>query len=1024
MRGQAEHVRALLVEDNPADARLVREFARDCQHIVLEIEHVDRLQAAIDRLPTSQFDVILLDLGLPDAMGVETLMRVHDAAPRIPVIVMTGNASDSLAIDAARTGAQDYLVKGSFDVTLLERSIRYAVGRWQTMLALGESEERYALAVEGANDGIWDWNIDRNTVYYSPRWKAMVGYAPEEIDSSPEQWLSRIHPDDATRVQELIDDHLSGKAPDLSAEYRIRHRDGSFRWVLSRGLAVRNAGGKAYRLAGSQSDISARKQAEAQLLHSAFHDDLTELPNRAQLLERVEEALRRHERRPDTCFAVLSLKIDRFHMINDSFGYAAGDQVIRKLGMRLAAAEQPGDLVARIGGAQFAVLLANPGSVEAVMSAISVFQAELSRPISVERGDVATPASIGVTTSADGHTRAEDYLRSAEIAMHRARTLGGARCEVFGAEMHAHLSARLQLEREIRQGIEREEFCWYYQPLVCLVTGRILGFEALMRWRHPERGLVPPGQFVRLVEETSLLGPLFRHLFPVAVAQLGQWQRRFPQSPALFVNVNVSASQISDPHLLEVIDQAMATHPCEPYSLGLELTEEGAMGDTALPVLKQLKERRLRLVLDDFGTGYSSLSRLQRFPIDELKIDRSFVAGLPKNPESTAITRAIITLAHALGMGVTAEGIESADQLRAIQQLRCEHGQGFLFSRPESARSFSTMHYRQFFQETGAEAQPNRGRIMLVDDDPANRRLMELQLAEEGFAVQTATSGQECLHGVIAERPDVVMLDIQMPGLDGIATCKRLKDNPETSDIPVLFITGHRDDDPTVVRALSAGGNDFLSKDAPIPVLLARVETQIAISRANERMRNLAMTDELTGLHSRRFLFEALRRAIKATARKRRGDEGLACLMIDIDHFKRVNDFHGHVAGDDLLRRVAETVVAATRETDRVARFGGEEFVVILPDTDVDGAATVAERIRKAVPTACGGTTVSVGLAHMPPTHVDMDLIGTTEKDPVQRALTEILQRADEAMYTAKTQGRNRVAIHQQDLPRRRLPAS
>ncbi|MBW2732008.1 MAG: diguanylate cyclase [Deltaproteobacteria bacterium] len=888
-----EQIRALLVEDNPADARLVHEFARDCRHIELSVEHVDRLSKAVELIPGNSFEVILLDLGLPDSTGVETLTRLHNAAPQVPIIVMTGNDSDSLAINTARTGAQDYLVKGSFDAPLLERSIRYCVNRWKAMVA--------------------------------------------------------------------------------------------------------------------------RKDAEEKLLYEAFHDGLTGLPNRAHLLEQIGQAIARQENQPETTFGLISLKIDRFRMINDSFGYQAGDQVLKTLGQRLVVTAGVGGTVARIGGAQFGILLNGENAVEEETVAIANrFQTELSRPINVERSDVFTPISMGISTSNDALSRADDYMRSAEIAMHRARTLGGARCEVFGTEMREHVAGRLRLDREIRLGMERHEFHWHYQPIVCLRSGRVLGFEALMRWQHPERGLVPPCEFIGHIEENCLFGPLFRHLLPQVLAQLASWQERHA-GPKLFVNVNVSRGQIADPDLLLTIDDALTQHPCAPYSLGLELTEDGVMGDSALAVLKELKKRRLRLILDDFGTSYSSLSRLQRFPIDELKIDRSFVSGLPSNPESTAITHAIVTLAHVLGMSVTAEGIESPEQLKVIQQLRCEHAQGYLFSRPLLPVQITTMSYEELCSRQSQDAGRKRGQILLVDDDPANRKLMEIQLRDEGFEVQTVASGQQCLHAVIGQRPDVILLDIQMPGLDGISTCQRLKDNAETADLPVLFITGHRDDDPTVIEALSAGGNDFLSKDAPNPVLVARVESQVAISRANARLRELAITDELTGLHSRRFLFDALRRAIKATARRRRGDEGLACLMIDIDHFKRVNDFHGHAAGDELLRRVGQTLQNAIRETDRVARFGGEEFVVILPDTDVQGASIVADRIWRSIPDCCGGITVSIGLAHMPANRIELGQANTDDSttDTVQVALNEILQQADAAMYVAKAQGRNRISIHQ-----------
>jgi diguanylate cyclase (GGDEF)-like protein len=471
--------------------------------------------------------------------------------------------------------------------------------------------------------------------------------------------------------------------------------------------------------------------------------------------------------------------------------------------------------------------------------------------------------------------------------------------------------------------------------------------------------------------------------------------------------------QFRDVKLLGQIDGALAEHPVRPHSLGFELTESMVMQDAeaTTSMLSALKTRRFLLHLDDFGTGYSSLSCLHRFPIDTLKVDRSFVMGLGKEGESLEITRAIVTLAHSLGLTVTAEGIETAVQMKHVGLLDCEFGQGYLFGKPvdvEEATSLLVSGHRAAVREktVAAKGDPEgEGRVLVIDDDPANRQLLRLELEEGGFRVETAESGEEGLRKALHWAPEVILLDIRMPGLDGIETCRRLKEVAETASIPVVFVTGYEDDDEAAVGALSAGGNDFLSKDYSPPILLARVRCQVSICRAQDKLRRMAMTDELTGVFSRRYLFDSLRQAVKSMSRRK--TVGLSCLLLDVDRFKRINDTLGHIAGDGVLKKIADTIVRSTRETDQVARFGGEEFVIVLPDTDLEGATVAAEKIRAAVERDCPSITVSIGLAHLPAvTPADLK-----ETDNVDRLVQALLRRADTAMYAAKEQGRNRVVI-------------
>jgi diguanylate cyclase (GGDEF)-like protein/PAS domain S-box-containing protein len=999
----------LLVEDEPADARLVRELCGEAGG-VREIVHHVRLADALEALATRSFDVLLLDLGLPDASGLEAVRRVKAAAPDVPIVVMSSGDAE-LAAAAVTAGAQDYLVKGNVEPAWLHRSLSYAVERAKALTALRESEERYALAVKGAMDGLWDWSLSEDRIYFSERWKSMLGFRRDELDDSAEAWFGRIHEADVDEVKRALADHVQGRTDAFEVEYRMRHRDDGWRWMLTRGLAVRNTRGEAYRIAGSQTDITKRKEVEQRLRHYALHDELTELPNRALLLERLARANLRREQHGDA-FALLAVGLDNLRRIDDSFGHKLADRWLRVVAELLGRYVGAEDTLARIARDQFCLLYESKTDIGTILGIAERIQTALQRPVAIAEEELFSSASIGIVLGDAGRDRPEDYVRDAGVAMSRAKSLGGGQHRVFDAPMHHYVVERLKLEKELRQGIEKNEFVMRYQPIVALTTGEVAGFEALLRWCHPTRGLLPPLAFLEVAESAGLIGPIFDRVFPTVLEQTNDWQSRFRRATPLFVNVNLSRAQLADGRLCERLDVALARRNVSRYTLGFEMTESMMVDDErVVATLKALKGRGVRLLLDDFGTGYSSLASLKHFPIDALKIDKSFLAGLGSPGDSAEIVRAIVTLAHSMAMEVTVEGIETEEQLRFVSNLGCELGQGYHFAvplEPEAATAAIVRGYRVTSpppsSRSGPREERSRGRVLVVDDDRASRNMMRLVLEEEGFDVATATSGHEALELASSGPPDVVMLDIQMPGMDGVETCRRLKRSSETAAVPVLFVTGRAEDDPTTIEALNAGGNDFVSKDTPRPVLCARLESQVAIARAQSKLRTMAMTDELTGVYSRRFLFQALRRTLKASTRK--GPGGISILVIDVDDFKTVNDRHGHIEGDRVLREIARYIDGATRETDIVARFGGEEFVVVLADADLDGARLVAEKIRAAVQGQCAAT-ISVGGAYLAEAHAE----ALGESAEVDRIISELLRRADSAMYAAKRHGKNRVVF-------------
>jgi diguanylate cyclase (GGDEF)-like protein/PAS domain S-box-containing protein len=554
--------------------------------------------------------------------------------------------------------------------------------RKQVEAAQRESEERYALAVQGANDGIWDWNLKTGEVYFSTRWKSMLGYAETEIHNTLDEWFDRVHPADLDWVKMKISAHLDGLTPHFENEYRIRAQDGTYRWMLSRGLAVRDAQGKATRMAGSQTDITARKQAEEQLLHDALHDALTRLPNRTLLMDRLRHAIQLAKRTENFLFAVLFLDVDRFKVINDSLGHMIGDQLLVAIAQRLFTCLRPGDTVARLGGDEFVILLEDVKEIHWVTAIAERVQQALVQPFNLEGHEVFTTVSIGIALSQTGYDQAENLLRDADIAMYRAKARGRACYEIFHTGMYAHAVALLQLETDLRRAVDRQEFELYYQPIVSLKSCHITGFEALVRWKHANRGMVSPAEFIPIAEETGLIIPLGNWVMREACRQMRAWQVQFPQTP-LTMNVNLSCKQFT-PHLIDQIQQVLDETGVDTQHLKLEITESVLMEntDSAASLLAQIRALGIQLSMDDFGTGYSSLSYLHRFPIDTLKIDRSFTNKIDRDGEQLAIVRTIMTLAWNLGMEVIAEGIETPKQVAQLRALQCEYGQGYFFSPP------------------------------------------------------------------------------------------------------------------------------------------------------------------------------------------------------------------------------------------------------------------------------------------------------------------------------------------------------
>ena len=682
--------RLLIVDDNEMNRdMLARRLTRKGYVIGL----ASSAKELLERVQRDAVDLVLLDIEMPNVSGLDALkaLREHYSAAQLPIIMVTAKTQSDDIVAALELGANDYLTK-PIDFPVAVARIGTQLSHKHAQEALKESEERYALAARGSNDGLWDWNLSANVVHFSPRWKAMLGYEEGEIGDKPEEWFERIHDADRERVKEEIAAHQKGLTPHFESEHRVLHKEGGFRWMLSRGVAVYDPSGNVLRMAGSQTDITEGKVS----------DPLTGLPNRLLFIDRVGRLVKQAKRRKDHLFAVLFMDLDGFKMINDSMGHLIGDQLLVGVANRLEKCLRSTDTVARLGetftvarlgGDEFTVVLDHIKDPSDAKRAADRMMKALASPFILGGKEVFTSVSIGIALGNSSYEQPEDILRDADTAMYRAKSLGKARYEVFDADMRASVMARLQLETDLRHALEREEFRNFYQPIVNLASGDIVGFEALLRWEHPKRGLLGPEEFIPVAEETGLIRELGWWNLREACRQISEWRANLAEHPDLTISVNLSAKQFLQANLVDDIGKLLRELALPAEALKLEITESTVMADPAAAVemLQQIKALGIRLAIDDFGTGYSSLSYLHRFPLDTLKIDRSFISGMGDDGEGMEIARTILPMANNLRLDVVAEGVETVQQVAMLRKLHCKYAQGFYFSKPLSAEGTAAL---------------------------------------------------------------------------------------------------------------------------------------------------------------------------------------------------------------------------------------------------------------------------------------------------------------------------------------------
>lgn len=585
----------------------------------------------------------------------------------------------------ARQVLDDRVAARTADLDRMNRVLRAEVEeRRRAEADLRLSEERYAIAAESANDGLWDWDLRSGQFYTSPRWRALLGLGDESFGGTINEWFDRVHPDDRVSLQIRIGTHLQDPKQPLEMEHRMLHTDGTYHWMLMRATAVGEEVGQPTRMVGSHTDVTDRKNVEMQLLHVSRHDTLTGLANRAYFMDHLDTVMRTARLTFGSRFAVLFVDLDRFKSVNDSLGHAVGDALLREVGVRLTRVVRPGDMVSRLGGDEFTILVEDVVNDAGAVAVAQRVLAALSDPIVVDGFEIRTGASIGIAFGSPAYTSPSEILRDADTAMYNAKSEGRGSYRVFESAMHDSEIDALLLASELALAVERNQFELNFQPVVDLATQRLVGSEALVRWRHPEYGLVSPSVFLGIAETNGAIIDIGRWVIEHACAQAKQWHSNFPVTEGMYVAVNVSPKELWEDGFVEFVEATLERHHLGPAMLRLEIVEAGLMRNQieTESAIRRLASLGVGIVVDDFGTGHATTTYLRSLPLAAIKIDRSLVALAPNDTTRADALRAEVERALLVGVEVIGEGIETADQEALVADAGCRFAQGYRYSAP------------------------------------------------------------------------------------------------------------------------------------------------------------------------------------------------------------------------------------------------------------------------------------------------------------------------------------------------------
>ncbi|MCW5962166.1 MAG: EAL domain-containing protein [Pyrinomonadaceae bacterium] len=683
-----EKIKVLLVSDDLEDRALLDGYLEAIKGADYELTSISRYQDVIRAMRSHDYDIQLVDFHYDNDNGLGLIQLIIEGGSRTPAILLTEKDDKELDIAAMKVGVSDYLVKAELDSLTLERAIRYAIEHSRTEIALRSSEARFRSVIQNLSDIIAILDSDANITYISP---SIERTSKMEIAEILGRKLTEFaHPEDVNKLENFIDEIRRRRGNSLLLEWRTVGTDAAFYYVESVGVNLLDDP-HVSGIVITTRNINERKILEDQLTHQAFHDPLTALANRVLFRDRVEHALMRYQRQ-QTPLAVLFLDLDNFKNINDSLGHAAGDELLKSVAERLMQCVRYGDTVARLGGDEFAILLEDTEQANnAVAIAERVLECALE-PFKLNGTDVMIGISVGIAFSSSKRETADELLRNADVAMYIAKENGKGCYTIFENKMYEAILSQIELEADMRRAIERGEFFLNYQPIVRLDTKKVAGFEALVRWNHPVHGMILPESFIPLAEQTGLILPLGRWIIEESCRQVKLLSRKYGRN--FTMTINISGKQLLDPGFPNDIASALDAFDTIPSLIILEITESVMMQNTEdmLKRLMLLKSIGVRLAIDDFGTGYSSLSYLQQFPIDILKIDKSFTKDVNRGPEKSAVARTIINLSDTLQLSTIAEGIERAEQIPTLESLGCKFGQGFYFAHPLSEDQLSRIN--------------------------------------------------------------------------------------------------------------------------------------------------------------------------------------------------------------------------------------------------------------------------------------------------------------------------------------------